>query len=118
MTDMAKTPDDVKKEIGNFFPAPPTNPAVAAYPYGLSISFDEDTLEKLDIDELPSVGEMIHLQAMAKVTSVSQNEREETDGTKKLCCRVELQITHLATEDEDREGDEARRERFYGKDVA
>jgi hypothetical protein len=112
MIDMVKSAEDVKKEIGNSFPATPAAPTVAAYPYGLCLSLEEDELAKLGLDDLPNVGEMIHLCAMAKVTSVSQNEREMTDGSKKSCRRVELQITHLATESEDEEN---RSERWYGK---
>ena len=93
------------------------------YPYGLCISFDEDTLEKLGLDdgEMPEVGDMIHLMAMAKVTSVSENERESVGGATKKCCRIELQITHLATENEDTESvreemAEKRRGRFYDEE--
>lgn len=124
MIDMAKTPEDVKKEIGGFYPTAPAQATTSAYPYGLCISIEDDELTKLGLDgDMPSVGEMIHLAAMAKVTSVSRNEREMTDGTKKECRRIELQITHLATENEDEENtaeaqlaqSAARRERFYGK---
>ena len=123
MVDMAKTPEDVKKEVGETaMPAPSmAKPSVPTYSYGLCISLNEEDLAKLGItDELPEVGDMIHLAAMAKVTSVSESEREDTAGTKTKCCRVELQITHLATENEDDEEAEAeatkaRQSRFYDK---
>src|SRR6266567_4995889 len=121
MVDMAKTPDEVKKEVNDYprasFASDLPAPKVPVYPYGLCISLDEDTLAKLKLDgDLPDVGEMIHLAAMAKVTSVSEREREDTTGNKTRCCRVELQITHLATEVEDQEEvSEARRGRFYGE---
>ena len=124
MVDMAKTPDDVKKEVGNTLSAPAASeakPTVPTYPYGLCISLNEEDLAKLGITgELPEVGEMVHLAAMAKVTSVSESEREDTGGIKTKCCRIELQITHLATEYEDDEEAEAeatkaRQGRFYGK---
>lgn len=128
MTDMAHTPEDVKKELAEMGSIQSSAPLVGLYPYGLCISFDDETLQKLKLDgELPSVGDMIHLCAMAKVTSVSANEREDTNGGKKTCNRVELQITHLATENEDQEGaaaeeavqkTAARRSRFYGTDAA
>ena len=47
MVNMAKTPDDVKKEIGDFYPSAPAASTTSAYPYGLSISFDDETLKKL-----------------------------------------------------------------------
>lgn len=124
MIDMAHTPDDVKKELAEMGSPASATPLVGLYPYGLCISLDDETLQKLKLDgELPGVGEMIHLCAMAKVTSVSENEREDSNGGKKVCRRVELQITHLATENEDQEGaaveeresrQKARQGRFYG----
>lgn len=127
MVDMAKTPEDVKKEVSRDMPMSAPlgggKPSVPAYPYGLCISLSEEELKKLGLDgELPAVGEMIHLCAMAKVTSVSENESEDSSGAKTKHCRVELQITHLATENEDTEGaafeaaekeGTARRSRFY-----
>jgi len=105
-------------------PASAAKPSVPAYSYGLCLSLEDDELEKLGIDEeLPTVGDIIHLCALAKVTSASQSEREMSDGSKKQCRRIELQITHLATEDEEDENegakaqmaaDEGRRKRFYG----
>jgi major coat protein len=99
MVDMAKTPSDVKKELKTMAmpsPAPP-DVSVPSYPYGLCITITEEEIAKLGLDgDLPDVGDMIHLAAMAKVTSVSESEREDTGGGKTKCCRVELQITHLA----------------------
>src|SRR5262245_58939063 len=104
LVDMAKSPDEAKKEIANY-PAPcnGANPSTPVYPYGLCIALTEEELDKLKIDELPSVGETIHLCAFAKVTSVSENETETADGKKSKRCRVELQISQLATESEDAE---------------
>jgi len=97
MQDMGKTPDEAKEDMGPLDVPSVTN----RYPYGLCISLDEDQLKKLDLEK-PDVGDMIHLFAMARVTSVSENEK--SDGSK--CCRVELQITHLGLEDENDEGAE------------
>lgn len=116
MVDMAKPIEKVKEETTPV-PMGAGSPTTPVYPWGLCISLDDDTLAKLKLDgEMPSVGEMIHLCAMAKVTSVSENEQEDGSGGKKTCRRVELQITHLATESEDEENDRsiARQGRFYG----
>ena len=124
MIDMAKDIEEIKEDVAEQAPqADPSKIAVPAYPYGLCLALTEDEMEKLGLGEqLPEVGEMIHLAAMAKVTSVSENEREMSDGSKKRCARVELQITHLATELEDDESaDEmanARRKRFYDDKAA
>jgi hypothetical protein len=118
MIDMAKDIDEVKKETAQTAEPMPADakPSVPVYPYGLCISLEDEQLEKLGLDgELPSVGDMLHIAGMAKVTSASENEREMSDGSKQKCRRIELQFTHLATENEDDEGEqEARRSRFYG----
>lgn len=119
MVNMAKTPEDVKKEVGEFYPAAPAAATTSAYPYGLCISLEDDTIDKLGMDgEMPGVGEMMQFLAMAKVTSVSQNEREQMDGSKKMCTRIELQITDMGVIgndiDQQMEKSEARRTRFYG----
>ena len=96
MTDMAKTPDEVKEDMDGPMAAPVS---VNRYPYGLCLSLDQDDLAKLDMPLDAEVGDMIHVMAFARVTSVSKQEL--ADG--KCNCRVELQITHLALEDEDQE---------------
>lgn len=103
MMDMAKTPEEVSEETREYSSPMPIESVVNRYPYGLCISLDEDSLKKLNLTESPDVGDMIHLFAMARVTSMSQNEK--SDGT--VCQRVELQITHLGLEDEDDEAAEA-----------
>lgn len=74
------------------------------YPYGLRITLTHDELEKLDVDKSDwEIGDTFHLQAFAKVVSVSENQRE---GGEAECC-IGLQITHLAgPENEEEEGEE------------
>lgn len=72
---------------------------VPKYPWGLRISLDEKTLEKLGLDEDPEVGDYIDLRAFARVTSASRDQ----SANGKVSRRVELQIERLAVEDEDRE---------------
>lgn len=92
MVDLARTPAE---KVEAALPAPASTPD---YPYGLCICLTQDELSKLDLDDEVEVGDMIHLFAMAEVTSVSKVQR---DG--EASCRVELQVTHLAVEDEDDE---------------
>lgn len=94
MVDMANTPQKTEEQ-----PMPVMQQPI--YPYGLGICLGHDELAKLDLDADCEVGDMIHLMAMAKVTSISK--RENSDGED---CRIELQITHLAVEDEDEEAEE------------
>lgn len=114
MIDMARAEEDIKEDLQ------PATGKASTYPYELCLAFNDEIMTKLGLTEMPEVGDMIHLAAMAKVTSVSQREVEKADGTKEPCRRVELQITHLATENEDDETDqaEARRKRFYSPEAA
>ena len=100
MVDMAMTP----KERAENAPVMPTSEYDGPkYPWGLSISLDEDALEKLEVDfESIEVGETYHLFVLAKVTAKSNSERES--GEPRKC--VEMQITHMGAESEDAEDKE------------
>lgn len=125
MVDLAKTPDDVKKEETNngLGVAAGMKPKVAVYPYGCCLSLDDETLKKLGLDgDMPQIGEMVHFCCMAKVTSASQNEQEDDTGVKSTCHRVELQIIQMGVPGADGrevaahmrdEATSARRKRFY-----
>lgn len=77
-------------------------PAMPLYPYGLCISLTQDELEKLEVDyEDWTVGDFFKLDALAKITSISENE--STDGKR---CRVEMQIVALSGEGSEDEEDE------------
>lgn len=78
-----------------------TMPSMPRYPYGLCLSLCQDELQKLNLDDEDlGVGDMLHLNCLAKVTSVSSNETEDGEY-----CRVELQVTHIEAESEDAEND-------------
>lgn len=104
MTSMANTPEEVKKDMAQMAPMPASTYSGPKYPYGLCVSLDDDSLKKLGLDgELPAVGEIIHFEAIARVTSASENERETTEGATEKCCRVELQITDMGVASSERE---------------
>lgn len=65
-----------------------------AYPWGLSITLDDDALEKLGIDTLPEVDTDMMLIAKVTITSVSANA---SSGGKENRS-VGLQITDLCLE--------------------
>ncbi|MCB7130173.1 MAG: hypothetical protein J3T61_11615 [Candidatus Brocadiales bacterium] len=46
------------------------------FPYGLTISLDDESLTKLGIKELPPVGEAKIIVAVGRVSSVSENSNE------------------------------------------
>lgn len=85
--------DKEKQEYIN----PSANPP--KYPYGLCVSLCEDELEKLGLDaEELALGDMLHLHALAKVTSVSKNDTEHGSHE-----RVELVLAYIQCEDEGEE---------------
>lgn len=101
MVNMANTPEE-KEEIAE------TSQPIAAnqpnYPWGLSISLCNKELDKLGIDvDNVNVNDIFHLHCFAVVTSKSSNQVQGTEPNS----RIELQITHIAAEDEGEEDDEA-----------
>ena len=91
MKDMRLTKED---NADYCMPCPSDAPA---YPYGLCISLTQVELEKLGCTVADfEIGDLIHLQGMGVVTSVSEHKRQNADDT----CRVEIQITHLSDENE------------------
>jgi hypothetical protein len=61
------------------------------YPYSLRLSLCDSEIEKLGIDpEEATVGGMVHIEALARITSVSCDDRE---GGKTY--RLELQIEDM-----------------------
>lgn len=81
------------------------------YPWGLSISLDEDTMEKLGIKGVPGVGDEFHFVCVAHVTSARQSEYEESGMSKS----IDLQLSDMAiikheAADEDDPDDSAAKE--------
>jgi hypothetical protein len=62
-----------------------------AYPYGLCLSLNSETLTKLGIKDLPKVGTKVRITAVGEVISVSQ--RQELDGDQARS--VDVQITDM-----------------------
>ena len=66
-------------------------PSDEAYPYGLRLDLNNDSLDKLGVKDLPKAGKVVKIVAEAKVESTS--ERQDRDGSKN--CNVGLQITKM-----------------------
>ena len=90
MVSLVRTPEEKKEEAET-----PPEMSVPDVPWGLRICLTEEELEKLDLDDECEVGDLIHLFAMAEVTSVSKNKSDSGEH-----CRIELSITHLSVEEE------------------
>lgn len=98
MTDMARSTADISSEAQSI--VMPNVSDLPEYDYGLNISFNQDTLDKLDLDEDVQVGDFIHLHAFAKVTSISQPPGADKPD------RISLVMTHICcAEDEDQENE-------------
>lgn len=80
-----------------------TGPAsINEYPYGLCIRLTESEIDRLQVDHKDwEVGDIFDLRAMARVTSISENETEAG-----MRCGVELQIIMLGCESETAEDGE------------
>ena len=94
MVNFARSPVEVKREMPTV--ATSARPSAPEYPYGCCISLDDECLKKMALDgDLPQAGEMIHFEAMAKVTCASVRDEVDADGNATQCGRVELQITDM-----------------------
>ncbi len=104
---MAKLPKMVDMSLGREDREEMSKPSLPTFPYGLCISLCEHELEKLDLDDSDlEVGDLLHLHALAKVTSVSSYDNENGSS-----CRVELQLQYMSIpeneSDEDKEAESA-----------
>jgi hypothetical protein len=88
MIDMKLSKAEAKSMLGDC--CAPSEADAPKYPYGLSISLNDETLKKLGIAEVPAVGAKMKLIAEVEVVSTSQYARQE--GTDK---DVSLQITSM-----------------------
>lgn len=61
------------------------------YPWGLQISLENEQLAALGIKDMPKTGETMTIQAVAKVTRCSEEEREGSEPSRSMS----LQITDL-----------------------
>lgn len=81
------------------------------YPYGLCISLGQEELDKLGIGSGDlSVSDMLHLHALASVTSISQHDNINSGPS----CRVELQITHISAIESETEEDRVEEKKLSG----
>lgn len=80
-----------------------------AYPWGLSLNFDETILGKLKLEGLPKAGTTMRIEARVSVESVGV--RDAAGGHEERT--LTLQITDLCLEADDDRGSAA--DRLYGK---
>lgn len=88
MISMKLTPAEAKSET--MLCDPDDTDDLPRYPYGLTVCLDDETLEKLGITQLPAVGTVMQLTALAEVCSVSQYENQTGSDN-----NLSLQITDM-----------------------
>lgn len=91
LVSMKKSPEEMRESKDTACCAPESDQP--AYPYGLRIDLNDETLAKLGVTELPAVGTTMKLMALVEVTSASQYESK--DGKDRTIC---LQITDMAVD--------------------
>ncbi len=89
-------------------PQPIPMPDKPRFPYGLQICLTAAEMKALDLDPAEAfVGGIVHLHALARVTSVSISDSAPTEwGGGGQQCRVEMQIENMAVLSEDLENSE------------
>jgi hypothetical protein len=65
------------------------------YPYGLRLCLTDVELGKMGLTDDCEIGDLLDLRCFARVTSISKNVGETNSS-----CRIELQITDIAAENE------------------
>ncbi len=81
------------------------------YPWGLCVTLDDDSLEKLGVSSLPAVGTEVTIMAKAIVTAARENATQGGESE----ASVDLQITDMRVDGMDAGGAEAEAARFYRK---
>ncbi len=105
---------DDEEKLDALMPMPMARPD---YPCGLKLCFDRISCKKLDLDEMPKVGELLDMRCFMEVMNVS-------DGPGGPCFEAQITMIRSPVENEDTEAemggdDEAdepqrRRARLYG----
>jgi hypothetical protein len=90
LVSMKKSKAEVKKEKSGSC-CGPIGYDSDAYPYGLRLDINDDSLDKLGMDDLPKVGKTVKIVAEAEVQSAS----ESTSASGKSHRSVGLQITKM-----------------------
>jgi hypothetical protein len=85
MADMKMSKEEKKEQES------PMSTEEQAYPYGLRIDLNDDSMTKLGLDSPPKVGATFRIMALADVVSVSSYSSMSTDQERSMS----LQITDM-----------------------
>lgn len=89
LINMTLTQDEAKQENE-------VNSDPPKYPWGLCLTLNDDSLDKLGMDKLPEIGTKMRLVAMVEVTGVSASTYQ---GAEEKRSSVDLQVTDMAIDD-------------------
>ncbi len=104
LINMQNTPAEAKEQVSPTADAP-------KYPWGLSLSLNSDSLEKLGVKTLPSVGTEVTIVAKARVSNTSEYSTEGSGSE----ASMGLQITDLQIDGLDADLFGRAAEMLYGK---
>lgn len=97
LIDMKNDPEEMKEES-----APSALAEAPAYPYGLRVTLNDDSLEKLGIMTLPAIGKRMMMTCIVEVRNTGAYKT--SDGAES---NMELQIVGLSLDAAPTEGDAA-----------
>lgn len=103
MKSMERSDEDLEDEEKKMMASPSPSYKPDPFPYGLRMCLCQEEIEKLDPSlppEAMQAGAIVHLHALARVTSSSMDPNGESK-------RLELQVTDLEIESEDAENEDA-----------
>lgn len=92
MTNMQLTPEEAKQDAACCSPDPDGGPK---YPYGLRVDLEGEAVKKLNMPQVPGVGQKMRLTALVDVTSVRQYENQQEKEIS-----ITLQITDMELAEE------------------
>ena len=85
LINMENTPQEAQQMVS------PTASDAPKYPWGLCITLNDDSLDKLNVKTLPAVGTEVTIVAKATVSRTSENATEGSGN----CASMDLQITDM-----------------------
>ena len=105
LIDMQMSAEETREQMN------PTPADAPKYPWGLCLTLNDDSLEKLGVTALPAVDTEVTIVAKAVVSSTREYETQG-DGSERT---VELQITDMQLDGLDRDLFGRAAEMLYGK---
>ena len=101
MVSMKMSPKEVKAM------EPTISETKPEYPYGLRISLNKESMEKLGMS-LPGIGDKVSIQAVGEIVAFSQYE---SDGHKNKSCDIQIEELQIGSKKEEKDASKS----LYGE---